>query len=144
MCYRALLDPRSHALRSKILSLQLLLYLLEHSGPIFRSGDMFIGGIKKYLIVSLYSNASLDDQAIFSLMSQIFYILLTLFPAHLKVSFAFFSFFFFSCPLVDSNLLFGLFCVLSTKLRCASKRSSSSCWQTKDPPHSKKSWCWTC
>jgi hypothetical protein len=80
-----IIDPKSHAMRSKHLSLQLLLYILENSGPVFRAGDMFIGGIKKYLIVSLYSNATLKDQTTFLLMSQIFSLLMTLFPAHLKV-----------------------------------------------------------
>lgn len=71
-------------MRSKILSLQLLLYILENAGPVFKAGDMFIGGIKKYLMVALYSNASLTDRDTFTLMSQIFYFLQTLFPAHLK------------------------------------------------------------
>jgi len=71
-------------MRSKLLSLQLLQYILENSGPVFRAGDMFIGGIKKYLMVALYSNASLSDRETFTLTCQIFFLLQSLFPAHLK------------------------------------------------------------
>lgn len=43
---------RSHELRSKILSLQLLLSILQNAGPVFRTNEMFINAIKQYLCVS--------------------------------------------------------------------------------------------
>ena len=38
-------DPKSHELRSKILSLHLLLSILQNAGPVFRSNDIFITGL---------------------------------------------------------------------------------------------------
>ncbi|XP_077275668.1 brefeldin A-inhibited guanine nucleotide-exchange protein 2-like [Temnothorax americanus] len=39
-------DPISHELRSKLLSLQLLLGILQNAGPILRSNEMFVIAIK--------------------------------------------------------------------------------------------------
>ena len=47
---------RSHELRSKVLSLQLLLSILQNAGPVFRTNDMFINAIKQYLCVALSKN----------------------------------------------------------------------------------------
>ena len=49
-------DPRSHELRSKILSLQLILSILQNSGPSFQSSDLFAIAIKQYLCVALSKN----------------------------------------------------------------------------------------
>ncbi|KAF4526632.1 hypothetical protein B566_EDAN015266, partial [Ephemera danica] len=49
-------DPKSHELRSKILSLQLLLAVLQNAGPTFRSSPMFTTAIKQYLCVALSKN----------------------------------------------------------------------------------------
>ncbi|XP_034944461.1 brefeldin A-inhibited guanine nucleotide-exchange protein 2-like [Chelonus insularis] len=49
-------DPKSHELRSKILSLQLLLGILQNAGPILRSIKMFVITIKQYLCVALSKN----------------------------------------------------------------------------------------
>ena len=50
---------RSHELRSKVLSLQLLLSILQNAGPVFRTNDMFINAIKQYLCVALSKNGML-------------------------------------------------------------------------------------
>ena len=47
---------RSHELRSKILSLQLLLAILQSAGPVFKTNEMFINAIKQYLCVALSKN----------------------------------------------------------------------------------------
>uniref|UniRef100_A0A671NMA3 Brefeldin A-inhibited guanine nucleotide-exchange protein 1-like n=1 Tax=Sinocyclocheilus anshuiensis TaxID=1608454 RepID=A0A671NMA3_9TELE len=49
-------DPKSHELRSKVLSLQLLLSILQNAGPIFKTNEMFINAIKQYLCVALSKN----------------------------------------------------------------------------------------
>ena len=50
------LDPKSHELRSKILSLQLILSILQNSGSVFQSNDLFAVAIKQYLCVALSKN----------------------------------------------------------------------------------------
>ena len=50
---------RSHELRSKVLSLQLLLSILQNAGPVFRTNDMFINAIKQYWCVALSKNGML-------------------------------------------------------------------------------------
>ena len=47
------MDPNSIDMKSKLLSLELLLSILENSGPVFRSVDKFINTlIKKNLTLS--------------------------------------------------------------------------------------------
>jgi len=55
---------------------------------------MFLGAVRKYLIVSLCSNAVYQHPEIFGLVSELFLFIFDHFPAHLKV-WLFFSFFFF-------------------------------------------------
>ncbi|KRX57361.1 Brefeldin A-inhibited guanine nucleotide-exchange protein 1 [Trichinella sp. T9] len=50
------LDPRSHEMRSKIISLHLLLTILQNAGPVFRQSEVFILAIKQYLCVALSKN----------------------------------------------------------------------------------------
>ena len=49
-------DPNSHELRSKILSLQLILSVMQNAGPVFRSNEMFISAVKQYLVDALSKN----------------------------------------------------------------------------------------
>ena len=44
------LDPKSHELRSKLLSLELQLAILQNAGPVFRSDPLFIEVVIKYVI----------------------------------------------------------------------------------------------
>ena len=73
------------ALRSKILSLQLLLHLLQHSGRVFQTSDMFVSAIKKYLVLALCTNALYAYTQVTDLTLRIFLLLLTVLPANLKV-----------------------------------------------------------
>ncbi|RWS13810.1 brefeldin A-inhibited guanine nucleotide-exchange protein 1-like isoform X6 [Dinothrombium tinctorium] len=78
-------DPKSHELRSKILSLQLILSILQNSGPIFQSSDLFAIAIKQHLCVALSKNGVSNIPEIFELSLAIFLALLQNFKTHLKM-----------------------------------------------------------
>ncbi|CAG2167672.1 unnamed protein product, partial [Oppiella nova] len=78
-------DPKSHELRSKILSLQLILSILQNSGPVFQSSDMFAVAIKQYLCVALSKNGVSNVPEVFELSLAIFLALLHKFKVHLKM-----------------------------------------------------------
>lgn len=77
-------DPKSHELRSKVLSLHLLLLILQNAGPVFRSNEMFIMAIKQYLCVALSKNGVSSVPEVFELSLSIFVALLSNFKIHLK------------------------------------------------------------
>ncbi|KAK3733623.1 hypothetical protein RRG08_063293, partial [Elysia crispata] len=78
-------DPKSHELRSKILSLELLLSILQNAGPVFRTNAMFINAIKQYLCVALSKNGVSSVPEVFELSLTIFITLLASFKQHLKM-----------------------------------------------------------
>uniref|UniRef100_A0A6I8RJ48 ADP ribosylation factor guanine nucleotide exchange factor 2 n=1 Tax=Xenopus tropicalis TaxID=8364 RepID=A0A6I8RJ48_XENTR len=78
-------DPKSHELRSKIISLQLLLSVLQNAGPVFRTHEMFINAIKQYLCVALSKNGVSSVPDVFELSLAIFLALLSHFKMHLKM-----------------------------------------------------------
>lgn len=78
------IDEKSHELRSKVLSLHLLLSILQNAGPVFRSNEMFIMAIKQYLCVALSQNGVSPVKEVFELSLSIFVALLSNFKAHLK------------------------------------------------------------
>uniref|UniRef100_A0A8C6VB29 ARF guanine nucleotide exchange factor 2 n=1 Tax=Naja naja TaxID=35670 RepID=A0A8C6VB29_NAJNA len=78
-------DPKSHELRSKIVSLQLLLSVLQNAGPVFRTHEMFINAIKQYLCVALSKNGVSSVPDVFELSLAIFLTLLSNFKIHLKM-----------------------------------------------------------
>ena len=78
-------DPKSHELRSKILSLQLILSILQNSGPAFQSNDLFAIAIKQYLCVALSKNGVSNISEVFELSLAIFLALLQNFKTHLKM-----------------------------------------------------------
>lgn len=77
-------DEKSHELRSKVLSLHLLLSILQNAGPVFRSNEMFIMAIKQYLCVALSQNGVSPVKDVFELSLSIFVALLSNFKTHLK------------------------------------------------------------
>lgn len=83
--YAVLFYSRSHELRSKILSLQLLLSILQNAGPVFRTNEMFINAIKQYLCVALSKNGVSSVPEVFELSLSIFLTLLSNFKTHLKM-----------------------------------------------------------
>ncbi|XP_013378695.1 brefeldin A-inhibited guanine nucleotide-exchange protein 1 isoform X2 [Lingula anatina] len=78
-------DPKSHELRSKILSLQLLLSILQNAGPVFRTNEVFSNAIKQYLCVALSKNGVSSVPEVFELSLSIFLTLLSNFKQHLKM-----------------------------------------------------------
>ncbi|XP_068093570.1 brefeldin A-inhibited guanine nucleotide-exchange protein 1 [Hyperolius riggenbachi] len=78
-------DPKSHELRSKVLSLQLLLSILQNAGPVFKTNEMFINAIKQYLCVALSKNGVSSVPEVFELSLSIFLTLLSNFKLHLKM-----------------------------------------------------------
>lgn len=76
---------RSHELRSKVVSLQLLLSVLQNAGPVFRSHEMFVTAIKQYLCVALSKNGVSSVPDVFELSLAIFLTLLSNFKMHLKM-----------------------------------------------------------
>lgn len=77
-------DPKSHELRSKILSLHLLLGILQNGGPAFSSSEVFISAIKTYLCVALSQNGISGIGEVFELSSSMFVELLTKYKRHLR------------------------------------------------------------
>lgn len=80
-----ILPCRSHELRSKVVSLQLLLSLLQGAGPVFRAHEMFANAIKQYLCVALSKNGVSSVPEVFELSLAIFLTLLSHFKSHLKM-----------------------------------------------------------
>ncbi len=77
-------DPKSHELRSKILSMQLILGLLQNGGPVFRTDELFVSAIKSYLCVALSQNGVSNIAEVFELSLAIFLALLTRYRLNLK------------------------------------------------------------
>ena len=77
-------DPKSHELRSKILSLQLILSVVQNAGAVFRSNEMFISAVKQYLCVALSKNGVSNVCEVCELSLAIFLSLLMKFKTHLK------------------------------------------------------------
>lgn len=95
-----ILFSRSHELRSKIVSLQLLLSVLQNAGPVFRTHEMFINAIKQYLCVALSKNGVSSVPDVFELSLAIFLTLLSNFKTHLKMQIEVRKFWHFSDALI--------------------------------------------
>ena len=72
------------ALPNKLLSLELILHILQQSGPAFRSGENFLQVIRNYLCVSLLRNCTAHVASVIGLSLQIFVALMEGFKNHLK------------------------------------------------------------
>ena len=70
-------DPRSPELRSKVLSLQLILSVLQNAGNEFRRNSTFLNAIKQYLCVALSKNGVSTVPEVFELSLAIFLSLLS-------------------------------------------------------------------
>ncbi len=71
-------------MRSKILSLELLLSCLQNAGKVFKTNEMFVSAIKQYLCVALSKNGVSSVPQVFELSLAIFVTLLSEFKTHLK------------------------------------------------------------
>jgi len=74
----------SRIVKSKRLSLELILGMLQNCGPVFRSNEAFIAVLKKSLCVSLIKNSVSSIPKVFHLSLQIFVLLIPNFKDHLK------------------------------------------------------------
>lgn len=83
---------RSHELRSKVLSLELLLACLQNAGEVFKTSEMFISAIKQYLCVALSKNGVSSIPQVFELSLSLFLTLLSDFKTHLKMQIEVISF----------------------------------------------------
>lgn len=72
------------ALQNKLLSLDLVLHILQQSGPAFKTGDKFIYAIRNYLCVSLLGNCTSQVAEVTGLGLHIFVLLMGNFKDHLK------------------------------------------------------------
>lgn len=77
-------DPKSHELRSKILSLQLLLGILQNGGDALSTHELFVSAIKSYLCVALSQNGVSPISEVFELSIALFIELLTKYKRSLK------------------------------------------------------------
>ena len=68
-----------------MLSLQLILSILQNSGPVFRKNELFVNAIKQYLCVALSKNGASSERDVFELSLAIFVNLLANFKHHLKI-----------------------------------------------------------
>jgi brefeldin A-inhibited guanine nucleotide-exchange protein len=82
---RDVVDPKSHELRSKLLSLQLQLTILQNAGPVFKSDPLFIDVVIKYLCVALSKNGVSHIPDVFERALAIFLALVQNFRVHLKM-----------------------------------------------------------
>lgn len=74
----------SIALPNKLLSLELILHVLQQSGPAFRSGSNLLQVIRNYLCVSLLRNCTSHVASVIGLSLHIFVALMEGFKDHLK------------------------------------------------------------
>uniref|UniRef100_A0A8C1H7A3 ARF guanine nucleotide exchange factor 1 n=1 Tax=Cyprinus carpio carpio TaxID=630221 RepID=A0A8C1H7A3_CYPCA len=103
-------DPKSHELRSKVLSLQLLLSILQNAGPIFKTNEMFINAIKQYLCVALSKNGVSSVPEVFELSLSIFLTLLSNFKTHLKMQIeCFYKLFYVISTLTDAQSVVDIY-----------------------------------
>lgn len=79
------IDAKSHELRSKLLSLELQLSILQNAGPVFQSDPLFIDVVIKYLCVALSKNGVSHIPSVFNLALSIFLALVQNFRHHLKM-----------------------------------------------------------
>jgi brefeldin A-inhibited guanine nucleotide-exchange protein len=68
----------------RILSLELILHILQNTGPTFRTEDKFIYAVRTYLCVSLLSNCTSHVAQVTGLSLQIFVVLMEQFKDSLK------------------------------------------------------------
>jgi Sec7-like guanine-nucleotide exchange factor len=75
---------RSHELRSKLLSLQLLLSVVQNAGPVFREHPVFLSVVRQCLCVALSRDGASSVTEVAELSLALFLALLNNFKAQLK------------------------------------------------------------
>lgn len=75
---------RSHELRSKLLSLQLLLSVVQNAGPVFRQHPVFLSVVRQCLCVALSRDGASPVTEVAELSLALFLALLANFKTQLK------------------------------------------------------------
>ena len=75
---------RSHELRSKLLSLQLLLSVVQNAGPVFRQHPVFLSVVRQCLCVALSRDGASHVTEVAELSLALFLALLANFKTQLK------------------------------------------------------------
>lgn len=80
----SVVDPKSHELRSKVLSLQLIKSALQQAGPVFKTHTAFLRAVQEFLCIAMSRNGLSPVQEVFELSVAIILHLLNDFRFHLK------------------------------------------------------------
>jgi brefeldin A-inhibited guanine nucleotide-exchange protein len=114
-------------MRSKILSLEMIVAILERAGPALQGSDRFIkSAIKKHLVVALLTNGLSPVPRVFHASLSIFSTLVTKFKDQLKVSVPLQASF--SCFFSRMSLASSLRTSLSMSWRVRPAPSCNACW----------------
>jgi brefeldin A-inhibited guanine nucleotide-exchange protein len=84
--YRQATDIKSQAIRSKLLSLEMLLDILNGPYELFQTSDLFTVAVKHYLMVSLTRNSLSTVTPVTELSLEILLRVIRLFRQNLKVN----------------------------------------------------------
>ncbi|KAF9972974.1 Brefeldin A-inhibited guanine nucleotide-exchange protein 2 [Actinomortierella ambigua] len=72
------------SIRGRALVLELLLSMMNNSGPIFQSDDLYVGAARQYLCVSLSQNGASANETLFEFSLSLFLMVLRFYRAQLK------------------------------------------------------------
>ena len=79
-----LYNPKSYEIRLKVILLEMILIVLDNSGPVFRTDPTFIKIVREYLCQSLSINVISPLLEVFELAITIFLVVVGLFKIYLK------------------------------------------------------------
>ena len=77
-------NPKSYEIRLKVILLEMILIVLDNSGPVFRTDPTFIKIVREYLCQSLSINVISPVLEVFELAITIFLVVVGLFKVYLK------------------------------------------------------------
>ncbi|KAI6649677.1 Brefeldin A-inhibited guanine nucleotide-exchange protein 1 [Oopsacas minuta] len=77
-------NPKSYEIRLKVILLEMILIVLDNSGPVFRTDPTFIKIVREYLCQSLSINVISPVLEVFELAITIFLVVVGLFKIYLK------------------------------------------------------------
>ncbi|KAG0363033.1 hypothetical protein BC939DRAFT_495436 [Gamsiella multidivaricata] len=72
------------SIRGRALVLELILSMMNNSGPVFQSDNLFVGAVRQYLCVSLSQNGVSANETLFEFSLSLFLTLLQYYRAQLK------------------------------------------------------------
>ncbi|KAG0301832.1 Brefeldin A-inhibited guanine nucleotide-exchange protein 2 [Dissophora globulifera] len=72
------------SIRGRVLVLELILSMMNNSGPVFQSDNLFVGAVRQYLCVSLSQNGVSANETLFEFSLSLFLTVLRYYRAQLK------------------------------------------------------------